>query len=98
MISPWRTGLALGGAVGLWHLAWSAVVAFGAAQMFIDFILRIHFIDLTVRIAPFNMQFAVTLVALTACIGFVAGAVFAGLWNWLHTDRAPVQMRPSATA
>ena len=87
MISPWRTGVALGAAVGFFHLAWAGLVAAGWAQAVIDFILGLHFIELSVRIAPFHAGTAVTLVALTSAIGAVGGAVFAGLWNWLHDER-----------
>jgi hypothetical protein len=86
MISPWRTGVAFGAAVGLFHIAWAALVAAGWAQAVINFILALHFIDLAVRVAPFHVGTAVTLVALTAALGAVGGAVFAGLWNWLHDE------------
>jgi hypothetical protein len=88
MISPWRTGVAFGAAVGLFHLAWAGLVAAGWAQAAVDLILGLHFIELSVRVAPFHAGTAVTLVALTGALGAVAGAVFAGLWNWLHDTRA----------
>jgi len=88
MISPWRTGAALGVAIGSYHLLWSALVAAGVAQAVIDFILKIHFIDVAVRVAPFNAGLAVTLVAVTTAVGFAAGVIFAWCWNWLHAERA----------
>jgi hypothetical protein len=84
MISPWRTGVAFGAAVGIFHLAWAGLVAAGWAQAVIDFILGLHFIELSVHVAPFHAGTAVTLVALTSALGAIGGAVFAGLWNWLH--------------
>jgi len=90
MISPWRTGAAFGAAVGLFHLVWAALVAAGVAQPVIDFILRLHFVQVPVQIAPFNLGTAVTLVALTATLSALGGAVFAGLWNWLHQGPARV--------
>jgi hypothetical protein len=85
MISPWRTGVAFGAAVGIFHMAWAGLVAAGWAQGVITFILGLHFIELQVHVAPFQIGTAVTLVALTSALGAVGGAVFAGLWNWLHS-------------
>ena len=53
-ISPFRTGAALGLFAGLWHAAWSSLVAAGWAQSVIGFILWIHFLDVPVRLQPFN--------------------------------------------
>lgn len=88
MISPWRTAVAIGAAVGIFHMAWAALVAVGWAQVVIELILRLHFIDLQVRVAPFQLGTAITLVAVTSALGAVGGAVFAGLWNWLHDGSA----------
>jgi hypothetical protein len=84
VISPLRTGFALGGMLGLYHLVWSALVALGWAQPVIDFVLQIHMIALPLQVQPFNLGLAATLVAVTAAIGFVLGLAFAAFWNWLH--------------
>lgn len=84
VISPWRTGLVFGALLGLGHLAWAVLVAVGWAQALIDFILRIHFIELPVRIAPFDISTAALLVVVTSAIGWIGGAVLALLWNRLH--------------
>jgi hypothetical protein len=84
ILSPWRTGAAFGAILGLWHLAWSAAVAFGVAQAILDFVLWIHFIDLPARIAPFSPGRAGILVATTAVIGFGLGWLFAVIWNGLR--------------
>jgi hypothetical protein len=90
ILSPWRTGLALGGLIGLWHFVWAALVAVGAAQFLVDLVLRLHFLQVSVSIAPFDLGVAAVLVALTFGVGFVLGAVFALLWNRLHQAAAGV--------
>ena len=82
-VNPWRAGLALAAAVGFFHLLWSALVACGAAQPVLAFILRVHFLQLPLTVAPFEWPLAVALFAVTAVIGFLCGAVFAGIWNWM---------------
>lgn len=84
VVSPWRTGLVFGALLGLWHLAWAGLVAAGVAQPLVDFILRIHFLELPVRIAPFDAALAAVLVIVTSLVGWIGGAVLALLWNQLH--------------
>jgi len=87
VMRPWRTGLVFAALLGLWHAAWAILVAIGAAQPLADFILRIHFIDLPFKIAPFDLATAALLVAVTGAIGWVGGVVLAVLWNRLHKAR-----------
>jgi hypothetical protein len=83
-VNPFRIGLVLGAVIGLWHLSWSVLVAFGLAQPFIDFIFWMHFIKPVYVIQAFDPITAAILVVVTAVIGFVIGAIFGALWNWLH--------------
>lgn len=80
-INPNEAGLALGGVMGLWHAVWSAMVFLGIAKPFYDFILGLHFIALSFKILAFNLMTAVTLVVVTAIIGYLVGFVFAVVWN-----------------
>ena len=77
----------LGAVVGLWHLSWALLVAFGWAQPVIDFILWMHFIKPVYVVQGFNLTTAVILVVVTTVMGFVVGWVFGTLWNWLHRRR-----------
>lgn len=79
-----RAGITLGAVIGLWHVSWSLLVAFGWAQAVIDFVLWMHFIKPIYMIEPFNLTTAVILAVVTAAIGYVMGLVFGLLWNGLH--------------
>jgi hypothetical protein len=83
-IDPVRTGLALGALIGLWHLSWSILVAFGLAQPFIDFVFWMHFLKPPYVVQPFNFATAAILLVVTLSLGFVIGSIFAVLWNWIH--------------
>lgn len=82
-LSVFKSGMALGIVVGLWHLTWATLVAFGAAKPVLDYVLKLHFFEFSYALAPFNVTTAITLVAVTAGIGFLVGAIFAVIWNWL---------------
>lgn len=83
-LNPWRAGMAFGLFLGAWHLAWSIMVAVGRAEPILRFILRIHFLELQIAMAPFDLKLASMLVAVTAIIGFALGYVFSLLWNSAH--------------
>ena len=88
-LSPIKTGVALGAAVGLWHVFWVVLVATGNAQFVIGVILHLHFIATNISIAPFQIDKAIVLVGLTSAVGAIFGAVFAFIWNSLHPREAP---------
>jgi hypothetical protein len=89
-LRPFRTGVALGSAVGLFHAGWAALVAFGWAQPVIDFIFWLHFIKLPIELQPFSLPVAAGLVVVTFSLSFLMGAVFAAIWNRLHREPAAV--------
>lgn len=84
-LNPAKTGLAVGAVFGLWHATWVGLVAAGWAKPVMDFILRLHFLDIQYALAPFAVATAAMLVAVTFAIGFLIGGVFALIWNWLGT-------------
>jgi hypothetical protein len=79
-----KAGIVAGLLIGLWHLIWSLLVAFGVAQAVINWIFRLHFIQPPYTITAFNLVTAVTLIVVTSVIGFVMGWLFGAIWNWLH--------------
>ena len=82
-ISPAKAAMSVGAVIGLYHLVWVILVAVGLAKPFLDFVLRLHFIQFDYEMAPFDVATAAGLVALTFSIGSVFGLVFALVWNWL---------------
>ena len=79
-----KAGLVVGSLMGLWHLMWVLLVAFGEAQAIINWIFRLHFIQPPYTITAFNLLTAVTLIVVTFIIGFVIGWLFGAIWNWMH--------------
>jgi len=88
-ISPATTGLAVGSVVGLWHLAWVMFVGLGWAKPVLDFVLRLHFIQLDYSLLPYAVTPASALVVLTFTMGVMIGMLFALIWNWLTFESAP---------
>lgn len=86
-IIPAKAALSVGIVIGLYHLAWIALIASGLAKAFLDFVLRLHFIKIDYEMAAFEPSTAALLVGLTFSIGALFGLVFALVWNWL-TSRA----------
>ena len=82
-ILPFKAGISVGAVLGLLHIAWVSMVAVGWAKPAMDFVLRLHFIQLQYELAPFAAGTAAALVALTFGVGFVIGLVFAVVWNWV---------------
>lgn len=82
-INPAKAGLAVGVVIGLWHAIWITLVAVGWAKLVLDFVLRLHFINLTYEVVPFALSTGLMLVAITFVLGAAFGVVFALVWNWL---------------
>lgn len=80
---PIKAGVSVGAVLGLWHFVWVSLVALTWAKPFMDFVLRLHFIQLQYELAPFAIGPAAALVALTFGLGWLFGFVFALIWNWL---------------
>ena len=69
--------------MGLYHMCWATLVALGLAKPFMDFVLRLHFIEMNYEMAAFSVSTAASLIALTFAIGAAFGLIFALIWNWL---------------
>jgi hypothetical protein len=84
MANPVRVGFVFGLFLALAHTGWSALVALGYAQKFIDFIFWLHFILPALHVEAFDIARACILVAVTFIVGFVVGTLGGVLWNALH--------------
>jgi hypothetical protein len=79
-----KVGLVIGALIGGWHLLWSLLVLLGWAQRIIDFIFWAHMIKPVYVVKSFNLAATVTLIAITALIGYMFGFVGGVIWNKLH--------------
>jgi hypothetical protein len=82
-INPINAALSVAVVLGLYHLCWAALVAAGCAKPIMDFVLRLHFIQIQYEMARFDAVTAVGLVAVSSALGAAVGLVFALVWNWL---------------
>jgi hypothetical protein len=82
-----KVGLVFGALVGGWHLLWAVLVLLGWAQPILDFIFWAHMIRPVYVIKPFDPVAAVTLIIVTAVIGYIFGFVGAVIWNKLRPAR-----------
>ena len=85
MVHPSKVGLVFGTLAGGVHLVWSVFVVIGWGQSLVDFILWAHMMHLAIIIGPFDVTASVTLVIVTALIGYLVGFVGAKVWNKVHS-------------
>ena len=83
MLQPHKVGMAVGAGFGLLHAGWSLLVSIGLAQPLLDFMLSLHFFNLSYSLDAFSFINAILLVVITSLIGYVDGFVFSKLWNWM---------------
>ena len=84
MANPTKVGLVVAALIGGWHVVWTLLVLIGCAQPILDFIFWAHMIKPVYFVNPFDPVAAVTLIAITAVIGYVFGFLGAVIWNRLH--------------
>ena len=78
-----KLGITLGIFFALLHAIWAILIGFGAGQRLIDLILPLHFIDMMITVTTFKIGAAVLLVILAFIGGYIAGWLFAVIWNWV---------------
>ncbi|MBI2329967.1 hypothetical protein HYU94_01100 [Candidatus Daviesbacteria bacterium] len=80
-LNPQKTGLTLGAFAGLMHTVWGILVVLGWASALQSWILDLHFLNNPFTIQSFDVVKWITLVVVTAAIGYGFGYVFAAIWN-----------------
>ena len=83
-MSPVKTAFTFGILIGGIHLVWSVLVALGWAQALVDFIFWAHMFSMPLVVKAFDATASVTLIVVTAIIGYIFGFVMAIIWNKLH--------------
>jgi hypothetical protein len=76
-----KVGLAVGTFAALVHAVWALLVAMGYGLGKLNFVLGMHFISVPVTMTAFSWGGGLMLVVLAGIMGYVAGAVFAWIWN-----------------
>jgi hypothetical protein len=79
-----KVGLVLGALFGGGHLLWSVLVLLGWGQPLINFVMWAHMIQLPYVVGPFDVTASLTLIVLTAVMGYVLGYIVALVWNKVH--------------
>lgn len=79
-----KLGITLGVFFGLLHLVWGLVVLAGIAQMYLDWIFPLHFLNNVYTVASFNAVYLLTLVVMALVWGYVMGLVLGALWNYIN--------------
>ena len=85
-ISPVKAALSVGTVIGFWHFIWATLVGVGWAKPIMDWVLRLHFINLQFSLAPYAATTAVMLILVTFTVGAMFGLAFALVWNWLTIE------------
>ena len=74
-------GMSVGLFFGLAHLGWVILVALKLAKPLLDWILHLHFLELSYTMQTFAVSTALFLVVVTFVVGYVFGWVIAAFWN-----------------
>ncbi|MDP3940736.1 MAG: hypothetical protein Q8Q49_00340 [bacterium] len=79
-----KTGLTFGAFAGLGHLVWVVLIAMNLAQGYFDWIVKLHSLNNPFVVMPFDLIRSALLIIVAAIAGYVAGFVFATIWNSVH--------------
>ncbi|HZQ29960.1 MAG TPA: hypothetical protein VFA93_02695 [Patescibacteria group bacterium] len=83
-LNPHKTGLSVGLFVAAVHTVWSLLVALGFAQTLMTWSMNWHMVSGQWSVGAFNLTSALTLIVVSAVVGYVLGYAFATIWNQVH--------------
>ena len=83
-LKKYKAGLVVGLLMALFHLVWSVLVITGVAQVVLDWIYKMHFLNNPFLIQPFDLATAGMLLLMTFVVGFVFGWFLGFFFNILH--------------
>ncbi|MFA6586069.1 MAG: hypothetical protein WCS86_02820 [Candidatus Paceibacterota bacterium] len=79
-----KIGLVFGSIMGLFHLVWGLLIAFGLAQYLLDFVYDLHSLNNPFFVMSFDLVRTIGLIIFTFIVGYIFGYIFAAVWNKLH--------------
>ena len=85
-LEKYKAGLIVGLLMALCHLVWSILVVTNVAQVAIDWIYKMHFLNNPFLVQPFDVATAGMLILMTFVVGFVVGWLIALFCNVLHKN------------
>ncbi len=90
--NPNKVGIVFGALLGGLHLLWSILVLLNWGQWLMDFVFWAHMLQPIYVVGPFSLTAAITLIILTALVGYVLGYIGAKIWNRTHRVQTPASM------
>lgn len=82
-----RVALALGYFAAVVHLIWILMVAGNVAQPFLNWVLGLHMVANPVMVGQFQWGNAIMLLIMTFIVGYLAGWIFVGIYDWVCKKR-----------
>ncbi|MEK7081160.1 MAG: hypothetical protein AAB902_02120 [Patescibacteria group bacterium] len=79
-----KVALVVGSFMGLFHLVWGLLIAFGYAQVLLNFVYNLHSLNNPFTVMSFDLMRTLGLIIFTFLMGYIFGYIFAVLWNKLH--------------
>jgi hypothetical protein len=80
-LNPNKVAMTLGVFAAIVHAVRGVIVALGWAPALMSWMLDLHFLNNPFTVQPFNLTRWVTLIVVTAVIGYAVGYIFATVWN-----------------
>ena len=80
-LKPMAVAVYTGLFVATLHFVWSLMVVSGLSQLYLDWILGLHFLNNPFVVVPFSFSVMIMLLVVTFVVGFILGWVGTICWN-----------------